>query len=170
MLPGQMSQWQLESVLVVPKNLHFKFGQNQVFRHQYVLKLKDVSIWFERGVSILQISLKLKKSQISDICDKWICYFIKRIFFGHHLKWVEEEFNNLEWWIQSLFIQIHNEIVEFSYFQAKTSSFLLNFTIISLSFKVQAHWYIKLQKRRHRNLILLRPPLESLWMLSLIGW
>ena len=72
-------------------------------------------------------------------CDKWICYFIKQIFFGHHFKWVEKEFNNLEWWNQSLFIQIHSKIVEFLYFQAKTSPFLciscLNFNIISRSFK-----------------------------------
>ena len=30
MLPGQMSWWQLESVLDVPKNLNLKFGPNQV--------------------------------------------------------------------------------------------------------------------------------------------
>ena len=35
-----------------------------------------------------------------------------------------EEFNNLEWWNQSLFIPNHNKIVEFLHFQAKTSPFL----------------------------------------------
>ena len=46
-------------------------------------------------------------------CNKWICYFIKRIFLRHYFKWVEEEFNNLEWWNRSLFIQIHNKIIVF---------------------------------------------------------
>ena len=44
------------------------------------------------------------------------------------------QFDNLEWWNKSLFIQIHNKIVEFLHFQAKTSLFLwvscLNFTMI----------------------------------------
>ena len=30
MLPGQMSQWHLESVLDVPRNLRLKFGKNRV--------------------------------------------------------------------------------------------------------------------------------------------
>ena len=59
----------------------------------------------------------------------------KGIFFRHNFKRVEKVFHNLEWWNQSLFIQIHNKIVEFLYFQAKTFPFwcvsCLTFTIIS---------------------------------------
>ena len=42
MLPGQMSLWQLESVLDVPRNLHLKFHQNWVSNSW---DIADVELW-----------------------------------------------------------------------------------------------------------------------------
>ena len=43
MLPGQMSLWQLESVLDVPRNLPVKFHQNRVSNSWDIANIEFVS-------------------------------------------------------------------------------------------------------------------------------
>ena len=60
MLSGQMSPWQLVSVLDVPKNLHFKFHQNQ-FVWVVVCKVIFMSnpTKVMLGVGLISIVIKL---------------------------------------------------------------------------------------------------------------
>ena len=60
--------------------------------------------------------------------NKWICNFIKQIFFRHNFARLEEELNNLEWWNQSLS-------------ELKSQTFWLNFYYLNIFTKF--FWIIK---------------------------
>ena len=76
MLPGQMSLWQLESVLDVPRNLCLEFGQNRVGN--------SWDIWW---VVVVVVVTGVKQSQLQVIrlkTEVWQKEQINRVF---HIDW-----------------------------------------------------------------------------------
>ena len=99
MLPGQMSSWQLESVLNVHRNLPLKFHQNRVSNSWYIADIEFVWVgvgWCAKSFSCLT-QLKVMLGWV----ELWLSWGFDNIGFniGFNIRiqyWVQ-------YWVQYLF-------------------------------------------------------------------